>query len=120
MLIPVLLLVGGTAGCVLASRLSEDSSVSVLLIEQGPIADTWASRVPTISSNLFAKDSLAAQWWSLPMPHADNRSLGVMRGEALGGTTRINQMFYTRGECAIGVAGLKASIVHTSYVFLVQ
>nr|VWO94148.1 Alcohol oxidase [Ganoderma boninense] len=84
-------------GCVLASRLSEDPAVSVLLIEQGPVADTWASRVPTISSNLFAKDSVAAHWWSVPMPHADNRSLGVMRGEALGGTTRINSMFYTRG-----------------------
>ena len=35
------------------------------------------------------------------MPHADNRSLGIMRGEALGGTTRINSMLYTRGEyCA--------------------
>ena len=89
---------GGTAGCVLASRLSEDPNVSVLLIEQGPVADTWASRVPTISSNLFAKDSVAAHWWSVPMPHADNRSLGVMRGEALGGTTRINSMLYTRGE----------------------
>ncbi|EJF60344.1 alcohol oxidase [Dichomitus squalens LYAD-421 SS1] len=88
---------GGTAGCVLASRLSEDPDTSVLLIEQGPVADTWASRVPTISSNLFAKDSLAAHWWSTPMPHADNRSLGVMRGEALGGTTRINSMLYTRG-----------------------
>ena len=43
----------------------------MLLIEQGPMADTGASRIPTISFNLVAKDSLAAHWWSVPMPHAD-------------------------------------------------
>ncbi|TBU36546.1 alcohol oxidase [Dichomitus squalens] len=88
---------GGTAGCVLASRLSEDPTVSVLLIEQGPVADTWASRVPAMSANLYSTDSVAAQWWSLPLSHVNNRSLGLIRGEALGGTSRINSMLYTRG-----------------------
>ncbi|RPD76871.1 alcohol oxidase [Lentinus tigrinus ALCF2SS1-7] len=89
---------GGTAGCVLASRLSEDGDVSVLLLEQGPVADTWASRVPLLSGNMFAKDSLAARWWSLPLKNADNRFLEIIRGEALGGTSRINGMLYTRGS----------------------
>ncbi|TFK81138.1 GMC oxidoreductase [Polyporus arcularius HHB13444] len=88
---------GGTAGCVLASRLSEMEDVSVLVIEQGPVADTWASRVPLISGNPYRSGSVAAQWWSLPMREANSRYLQVMRAEALGGTSRINGLLYTRG-----------------------
>lgn len=81
----------------LASRLSEDKNVSVLLIEQGPVADTWQSRVPLLSGNVYHEDGLAARWWSLPMQEADNRFVEIMRGEALGGTSRINGLLYTRG-----------------------
>ncbi|KAH9900666.1 alcohol oxidase [Cubamyces lactineus] len=88
---------GGTAGCVLASRLSEDPSVSVLVIEQGPVADTWASRVPVISGDPYRSGTLASTWWALPMAQVERRSLEVMRGEALGGTSRINSLLYTRG-----------------------
>ncbi|KAI0351193.1 alcohol oxidase [Trametes cingulata] len=88
---------GGTAGSVLASRLSEDPSVSVLVIEQGPVADTWASRVPVISGNPYRNGTLASTWWSLPMPQVNGRAIQVMRGEALGGTSRINSLLYTRG-----------------------
>ena len=91
-------LAGGTAGCVLASRLSEDPSVSVLVIEQGPVADTWASRVPVISGDPYRSGTLASTWWALPMEQVDRRSLQVMRGEALGGTSRINSLLYTRGS----------------------
>ena len=88
---------GGTAGCVLASRLSEDPSVSVLLIEQGPVADTWMSRVPLLSVNVHGKDELTSRWWTQPLSHADGRFVQVVRGECLGGTSRINGMLYTRG-----------------------
>ena len=90
-------ILGGTAGCVLASRLTEDPNVSVLLIEQGPVSDTWLSRVPLISGNIYSKDNLSSRWWSLPLRNADNRYLEVVRGEALGGATRVNGMLYTRG-----------------------
>ncbi|KAI0820493.1 alcohol oxidase [Trametes gibbosa] len=88
---------GGTAGCVLASRLSEDPSVTVLVVEQGPVADTWASRVPLISGDPYRSDTVAATWWARPMPELEGRSIEVMRGEALGGTSRINALLYTRG-----------------------
>ena len=87
---------GGTAGCVLASRLSEDSAVTVLLIEQGVVGDTWVSRVPLPSFNVYGKDERTSSWWTLPLTHANNRSIQVVRGECLGGTSRINGMVYTR------------------------
>ncbi|KAH9926550.1 alcohol oxidase [Epithele typhae] len=88
---------GGTAGCVLASRLSEDPGVSVLVIEQGPVSNTWASRVPLISGNIYDKSNLSTKLWSQPLRHVDNRYLEVIYGQALGGTTRVNGMLYTRG-----------------------
>ncbi|KAK0234222.1 glucose-methanol-choline oxidoreductase [Armillaria fumosa] len=88
---------GGTAGCCLASRLSEDPDVTVLLIERGSVADTWANGVPLVSSNIFSKDSVARPLNSLPQVHADHRVIPLMRGQALGGTSRVNGMFYTHG-----------------------
>ncbi|KAI0312498.1 alcohol oxidase [Amylostereum chailletii] len=88
---------GGTAGCVLASRLSEDHGVTVLLIERGGVMDNWASKVPVISADLFRKHTPAARWFALPMPSVDERCLEVVRGECLGGASRVNAMVYTRG-----------------------
>lgn len=87
---------GGTAGCVLANRLSADPSNTVLLIERGPRADSWAARVPLFSSD-FASDGSR----TLKRPSEMQRELGrpifLFSGGALGGTSRINQMLYTRG-----------------------
>ncbi|TFY74655.1 hypothetical protein EWM64_g9357 [Hericium alpestre] len=88
---------GGSAGCCLASRLSEDPSVTVLLLERGNVTDTWASKVPLISSDLFRSGTPAARWTTQPMPEVDGRTLEVVRGEALGGTSRVNGLVYTRG-----------------------
>ena len=62
--------------------------------------DTWTSRVPLLSVNVHGADGIAARWWTQPLAHADGRFVQVLRGEALGGTSRINGMLYTRGECA--------------------
>lgn len=66
----------------------------MLLVEQDPVAGKEASRVPTILSNLFSNDSAAAHWWPVPMAHADNRSLEVMRGEDLVRMTWTNSIFF--------------------------
>ena len=71
--------------------------MTVLLIEQGPVADSWMSRVPLLSSNITSKEGVATRWWSLPLQKVDNRFVEILRGEALGGTSRLNGMLYTRG-----------------------
>ncbi|TEY62500.1 hypothetical protein BOTCAL_0161g00170 [Botryotinia calthae] len=91
---------GGTAGCTLASRLSEDPDISALVLECGPANDTWLSRNPLISSDPTRPTFGATRWKSEPMIYCDNRQSGVIRGEVLGGTSRINSMIYTRGTTA--------------------
>ncbi|TGO30866.1 hypothetical protein BPAE_0003g01520 [Botrytis paeoniae] len=91
---------GGTAGCTLASRLSEDPDISVLVLECGPANDTWLSRNPLISSDPTRPTFGATRWKSEPMKYCDDRQSGVIRGEVLGGTSRINSMIYTRGTAA--------------------
>ena len=100
---------GGTSGSVLASRLSEDPHTSVLLLEKGPLADSWTSRIPLIGGNPSSKDYLGVAWQSVPQPNINNRSVSIMRGEALGGASRINGTLYTRGQYAFIVISPKFS-----------
>jgi choline dehydrogenase-like flavoprotein len=89
------LLLGGTAGCVVAARLSEDPNTSVLLIERGPIVDTWASHVPLLSADYRTPTSPVYSWTSQPVA-ALGRTLGLYSGKAMGGTSKVNAAIYTR------------------------
>ncbi|EPE32304.1 FAD/NAD(P)-binding protein [Glarea lozoyensis ATCC 20868] len=91
---------GGTAGCVLASRLSEDPKVSVLLIERGPLNDSWMSRIPLLSTDIFNPSTGAVSWDCEPLKYCDDRVTQLYCGEVMGGTSRINGMVYTRGNPA--------------------
>ncbi|KAG9233102.1 hypothetical protein BJ875DRAFT_485473 [Amylocarpus encephaloides] len=91
---------GGTAGCVVASRLSEDPNISVLVIERGPANDLWFSRIPIVSSNILRSDGGATSWNCEPMAHCGGRKTLFFRAEVLGGGSRINSMVYTRGSPA--------------------
>jgi choline dehydrogenase len=87
----------GSAGCVLANRLSEDPSVSVLLLEAG-----GGDRSPNIKiPAAFAKQFHTKLDWDYatePEPHVDSRSLYVPRGKSLGGSSSMNAMLYVRGR----------------------
>jgi len=90
----------GSAGCVLANRLSEDGRHSVLLIEAG-----GSDRNPIFSIPLAA--GLAYYWkptnWNYeiaPQPHMNNRTIPWPRGKILGGCSSINGMMYMRGNRA--------------------
>ncbi|KAF3066426.1 Oxygen-dependent choline dehydrogenase [Daldinia childiae] len=90
----------GTAGCALASRLSEGVDVTVLIIEKGPIQDTWQTRVPLISCALTSIPGMVYQD-SMPNRGCNNRKIPMYRSESLGGNSRANGMIYTRGWPAI-------------------
>jgi len=87
----------GSAGCVLAARLSEDPAAEVLLIEAG-----GGDRHPNVKiPAAFAKQFHSKRDWDLatePEPHCDNRSLYVPRGKGLGGSSSMNAMLYVRGH----------------------
>jgi choline dehydrogenase len=89
---------GGTAGCTLAARLSEDSSVTVCLIEAGGAGKSWYVDVP--AAILMAQRSEALTWrfQSEPQSQLNGRRIGVPRGRGLGGSSLINGMVYFRGH----------------------
>jgi choline dehydrogenase len=89
---------GGTAGCVLARRLSEgDPSITVLLIERGNAADNWVSRNPTLSHALYLGYAQTFADKSAPAEHMDGRGIDIYGGRALGGASRNNGLMYSRG-----------------------
>ncbi|KAF7902998.1 hypothetical protein EAF00_002900 [Botryotinia globosa] len=64
---------GGTSGCVLASHLSSSTTHKILLLERGPANDTYLSRIPLLSSNVYDPSSGAKSWFCAPMKHCNDR-----------------------------------------------
>ena len=92
-------LLGGTAGCVLASRLSENPDVSVLVLERGAVIDTWFSRVPLLSIDYRPSTAPRFSWRALPglvKPPPGSVPQYMVTGKALGGTSKINAFVYAR------------------------
>ncbi|HLN71572.1 MAG TPA: GMC family oxidoreductase N-terminal domain-containing protein, partial [Streptosporangiaceae bacterium] len=87
----------GSAGCVLAARLSADSSVSVLLLEAGPADDADEIRAPAALSRLF-QSAYDWNYTTVPQHRAGGRSVYWPRGKVLGGSSSLNAMIYIRGN----------------------
>ncbi|MFD5744536.1 GMC family oxidoreductase [Streptomyces massasporeus] len=87
----------GSAGCVLARRLSEDETTHVLLIEAGPVDDAPEIRIPAAFSKLF---QTKYDWSYLTEcePGLDGRRRYLPRGRMLGGCSSMNAMIYIRGN----------------------
>jgi choline dehydrogenase-like flavoprotein len=87
----------GSAGCVLANRLSEDPSVRVLLLEAGGKDRSLKIKIPAAFPEQF-HTKLDWDFETEPEPHVDGRPLFVPRGKSLGGSSSMNAMLYVRGR----------------------
>jgi choline dehydrogenase len=88
----------GSAGCVLANRLTEDPDVSVLLLETGGSDKSIFIQMPTALSIPMNTKKYAWQFHSEPEPYLNNREMHCPRGKVLGGSSSINGMVYVRGH----------------------
>ena len=88
----------GTAGCVLANRLSADPAVRVLLLEAGGPDDYFWIHVPV--GYLYTIGNPRTDWCfkTEPEPGLNGRSIGYARGKVMGGCSSINAMIYMRGQ----------------------
>ncbi|HUO70336.1 MAG TPA: FAD-dependent oxidoreductase [Solirubrobacteraceae bacterium] len=87
----------GSAGCAVASRLSEDPERSVLLLEAGGSNRRLEVRAPLAFSKQF-HTKLDWDYWSEPEPHLGGRRIYSPRGKMLGGSSSMNAMIYIRGN----------------------
>jgi choline dehydrogenase-like flavoprotein len=87
---------GGSAGCVVAGRLSEDPSIEVALVEAGPSDSNPAIHVP---ARFWEQQKSTLDWdfESEPEPGLNGRRTYLPRGRVLGGTGSMNTMLYVRG-----------------------
>ncbi|MFK8082560.1 MAG: choline dehydrogenase [Granulosicoccus sp.] len=88
----------GSAGCVLAARLSEDPSVKVALLEAGGSDNSLFIRMPTALSIPMNMDQYNWGYESEPEPGLDGRRLDCPRGKVMGGSSSINGMAFVRGN----------------------
>ncbi|KAI8943833.1 hypothetical protein NX059_001806 [Plenodomus lindquistii] len=92
---------GGTAGLVLANRLTESGRFSVLVLEAGPNPEQVRS-YESPGGNQFIKGSVI-DWGLLttPQEHLNNRTLQYLRGRTLGGSSTTNGLYYARGSASV-------------------
>lgn len=89
---------GGTAGCILAARLSEDPRRRVLLLEAGGTDKGFWVPIPAGFSKLLSGSAFNWRFNTEPEPNTYDRPIVVPRGKGLGGSTLINGMIFVRGQ----------------------
>ncbi|WP_160735661.1 GMC family oxidoreductase [Altericroceibacterium endophyticum] len=88
----------GSAGCVVAARLSEDPNVNVLLLEAGGKDDHVYLKMPVAFLKAVPDPRFNWPYMTEPEPHLNNRQMPLPRGKVMGGSSSINGMFAMRGH----------------------
>ncbi|AFQ51107.1 choline dehydrogenase [Burkholderia cepacia] len=88
----------GSAGCVLANRLTEDPDVRVLLLEAGPVDRSLFIHMPAGVYRAWKDERINWNYVSEPEKRMRGRAIAVPRGKVLGGSSSINSMVYFRGH----------------------
>lgn len=88
----------GSAGCVVAARLSEDRAIRVLLVEAGGSDGGLMLAMPAALPFVYQNDKIGWGYQSGPEPHLDGRTIDEKRGKLIGGSSSINAMIYNRGN----------------------
>ena len=98
----VIILGAGSAGCTLASRLTEDADTKVCVIEAGPEDrgkwDSWKIQMPSALTYNLADDKYNWDFRTVPQKHLEDREIHQPRGRVLGGSSSLNAMVYIRGH----------------------
>jgi choline dehydrogenase len=90
----------GSAGCVLAARLSEDPTVKVLLLEAGAPSSSILVHMPAGIRILYKSPKHNWKFWTEPQTELNNRKIYIPRGKVIGGSSSINSMIAIRGNPA--------------------
>ena len=88
----------GSAGCVLANRLTESSQNKVLILEAGPMDHKLMVHIPAGVYHAYKDPSINWNYTSEPEPECDDRRIDLPRGKVIGGSSSINSMVYMRGH----------------------
>ena len=93
-----IILGAGSAGCVLANRLSEDPALDVHVLEAGPMDHKLMIHIPAGVYNVYKDPSINWNYNSESEPECDGRKIQLPRGKVIGGSSSINSMVYMRGH----------------------
>jgi choline dehydrogenase-like flavoprotein len=102
---------GGSAGCVLAARLSADPNCHVLLLEAGGEDLNPLIHIPAGYIKTMVNPAMNWMFETEPEDSSGNRRIAIPRGKVLGGSSAINAMLYVRGRRLIMMAGRSAAIL---------
>jgi choline dehydrogenase len=88
----------GSAGCAMAARLTENSKISVLLLEAGSKDNSAKITIPAMIGEVVKPNKFNWNYWTEPQKNLNDRKLFWPRGKVLGGSSAINGMIYIRGH----------------------